>query len=164
MSEEMYHSEYDVKYALLAQQAEALIGGVPHVIANLANLSALLYQTLPGLNWAGFYLMEGGRLVLGPFQGKPACIEIAVGKGVCGTAVARGETIVVKNVHEFPGHIACDDASLSEIVIPVHKRGRIIGVLDIDSPEEARFSDADREGLEKVVRVLEQELERAKTC
>ena len=164
MSEEMYHSEYDVKYALLAQQAEALIGGVPHVIANLANLSALLYQTLPGLNWAGFYLMEGGRLVLGPFQGKPACIEIAVGKGVCGTAVARGETIVVKNVHEFPGHIACDDESLSEIVIPVHKRGRIIGVLDIDSPEEARFSDADREGLEKVVRVLEQELERAKTC
>ena len=164
MSEEMYHSEYDVKYALLAQQAEALIGGVPHVIANLANLSALLYQTLPGLNWAGFYLMERGRLVLGSFQGKPACIEIAVGKGVCGTAVARGETIVVKNVHEFPGHIACDDASLSEIVIPVHKRGRIIGVLDIDSPEEARFSDADREGLEKVVRVLEQELERAKTC
>lgn len=164
MSEEMYHSEYDVKYALLAQQAEALIGGVPHVIANLANLSALLYQTLPGLNWAGFYLMEGGRLVLGPFQGKPACIEIAVGKGVCGTAVARGETIVVKNVHEFPGHIACDDASLSEIVIPVRRKDQIIGVLDIDSPEEARFSDADREGLEKVVRVLEQELERAKTC
>lgn len=147
------------EYELLAQQAAALIGGVPHFIANLANLSALISQTLPDLNWAGFYLMEKGTLVLGPFQGKTACIEIAVGKGVCGTAAERDETMVVKNVHEFPGHIACDGASLSEIVIPVHREGEIIGVLDIDSPVEARFSQTDKEGLEELVRVLEKELQ-----
>lgn len=160
MAGEKRNSEYKVEYDLLERQAEALIGKVPHWIANLANLSALLYQTLPDLNWAGFYLMKEGRLVLGPFQGRTACIEIAVGRGVCGTAVEKDETIVVKNVHEFPGHIACDSASMSEIVIPVHRKGEIIGVLDIDSPVEARFTGEDRAGLEKFVRVLERELER----
>lgn len=154
----MTEKEYNSEYERLAQQTKALIGGVPHFIANLANLSALLYQNLPDLNWAGFYLMEEGKLVLGPFQGKTACIEIAAGRGVCGTAVERDETIVVENVHEFSDHIACDSASLSEIVIPVHAGGRIVGVLDVDSPVEARFTGADKEGLEKIVRVLEEEL------
>ncbi|MBQ4591320.1 MAG: GAF domain-containing protein [Clostridia bacterium] len=145
-------------YKELNEQLRALIGGVPHPIANLANASALLFQTLDGLNWAGFYLMENGILVLGPFQGKTACIEIPVGKGVCGTAVARGETVLVKNVHEFPGHIACDSASNSEIVVPVHKNGEIIGVLDIDSPLIGRFTEEDQAGLEEFVRILEREI------
>ena len=145
-------------YKELHAQLAALIGGVPHPIANLANASALLYQTLEGLNWAGFYLMENGGLVLGPFQGKTACIEIPVGKGVCGTAVARGETILVKNVHEFPGHIACDSASNSEIVVPIRKNGEIIGVLDIDSPHLGRFTEDDQAGLEEFVRILEKEI------
>ena len=145
-------------YPELHTQLAALTGGVPHPIANLANASALLYQTLEGLNWAGFYLMENGGLVLGPFQGKTACIEIPVGKGVCGTAVARGETILVKNVHEFPGHIACDSASNSEIVVPIRKNGEIIGVLDIDSPHIGRFTEEDQAGLEEFVRILEQEI------
>jgi GAF domain-containing protein len=142
-------------YPELHAQLAALTGGVPHPIANLANASALLYQTLEGLNWAGFYLMENGGLVLGPFQGKTACIEIPVGKGVCGTAVARGETILVKNVHEFPGHIACDSASNSEIVVPIHTGGTVYGVLDIDSPKLGRFSEEDKEGLEAFVHILE---------
>ena len=145
-------------YKELNEQLRALICGVPHPIANLANASALLYQTLDGLNWAGFYLMENGGLVLGPFQGKTACIEIPVGKGVCGTAVARGETVLVKNVHEFPGHIACDSASNSEIVVPVRKNDEIIGVLDIDSPLIGRFTEEDRAGLEEFVRILEREI------
>ena len=145
-------------YKELNEQLRALIGGVPHPIANLANASALLFQTLDGLNWAGFYLMENGILVLGPFQGKTACIEIPVGKGVCGKAVARGETVLVKNVHEFPGHIACDSASNSEIVVPVHKNGEIVGVLDIDSPLLSRFTEEDRAGLEEFVRILEKEI------
>ncbi len=145
-------------YKELNEQLRALICGVPHPIANLANASALLYQTLDGLNWAGFYLMENSILVLGPFQGKTACIEIPVGKGVCGTAVARGETVLVKNVHEFPGHIACDSASNSEIVVPVRKNGEIIGVLDIDSPLIGRFTKEDRAGLEEFVRILEREI------
>ncbi|MBQ9995080.1 MAG: GAF domain-containing protein [Clostridia bacterium] len=145
-------------YKELNEQLRALIGGVPHPIANLANASALLFQTLDGLNWAGFYLMENGILVLGPFQGKTACIEIPVGKGVCGTAVARGETVLVKNVHEFPGHIACDSASNSEIVVPVHKNGEIVGVLDIDSPLIGRFTEEDQAGLEEFVRILEREI------
>ena len=136
----------------------ALIGGVPHKIANLANASALLYEHLADVNWAGFYLMENGRLVLGPFQGKPACIEISVGKGVCGTAVARGETVLVKNVHEFPGHIACDSASNSEIVIPFRMGGEIAGVLDIDSPILGRFDERDQAGLEEFVKILEEAL------
>lgn len=145
-------------YPELHAQLAALTDGVPHPIANLANASALLYHTLDNLNWAGFYLMENGQLVLGPFQGKTACIEIPVGRGVCGTAVARGETILVKNVHEFPGHIACDSASNSEIVVPIRKNGEIIGVLDIDSPLLGRFTEDDQAGLEEFVRILEKNL------
>lgn len=145
-------------YNELHSQLTALVRGVPHPIANLANASALLYQTLDGLNWAGFYLMENGMLVLGPFQGKTACIEIPVGKGVCGTAVERQETVLVKNVHEFPGHIACDSASNSEIVVPIWKNGEIVGVLDIDSPLIGRFTEEDRAGLEEFVRILEKEI------
>jgi len=145
-------------YLGLHAQLAALTDGVPHPIANLANASALLFQTLGRLNWAGFYLMENGILVLGPFQGKTACIEIPVGRGVCGTAAERGETILVKNVHEFPGHIACDSASNSEIVVPMYKNGEIVGVLDIDSPEIGRFTEEDRAGLEEFVRILEKNL------
>lgn len=142
-------------YKELNLQLAALTEGVPHRIANLANAAALLYQTLEDLNWAGFYLMEGGQLVLGPFQGKPACIEIAVGRGVCGAAVAEDATQLVADVHRFPGHIACDSASNSEIVVPIHAGGAVAGVLDIDSPSLGRFTAADREGLEAFVRVLE---------
>ena len=142
-------------YKELNLQLAALTEGVPHRIANLANAAALLYQTLEDLNWAGFYLMEGGQLVLGPFQGKPACIEIAVGRGVCGAAVAEDATQLVADVHRFPGHIACDSASNSEIVVPIHAGGAVAGVLDIDSPSLGRFTTADREGLEAFVRVLE---------
>ena len=148
----------NINYSELHAQLAALTDGVPHPIANLANASALLYQTLDNLNWAGFYLMENGQLVLGPFQGKTACIEIPVGRGVCGTVVARGETILVKNVHEFPGHIACDSASNSEIVVPIRKNGEIIGVLDIDSPLLGRFTEDDQAGLEEFVRILEKNL------
>ncbi len=142
-------------YPQLCADLRALCGGVPHRIANLANASALLAQYLEQINWVGFYLMEDGRLVLGPFQGKPACIEIAVGRGVCGTAVARDAVVRVPDVHAFPGHIACDDASRSEIVLPLHKDGRLIGVLDIDSPVAERFTAADEEGLRQAVAVLE---------
>ena len=145
-------------YQEMNRELEALTQGVPHRIANLANAAALLWQHMDGLNWAGFYLLEGERLVLGPFQGKPACIEIPIGKGVCGTAVARNETMVIPNVHDFPGHIACDCASNAEIVIPFRKNGEIIGVLDIDSPLFDRFAEKDRLGLEAFVSVLEKEL------
>ena len=146
------------EYPLLNQQLAALIRGVPHRIANLSNAAALLYNTLPDLNWAGFYLMEDGMLVLGPFQGKPACIEIQVGRGVCGTAVAEDRTQLAYDVHQFPGHIACDGASNSEIVVPIHAGDRIVGVLDIDSPLTGRFTEEDRVGLEEFVHVLETEL------
>ena len=142
-------------YALLNQQLSSLIHGVPHQTANLSNAAALLYHTLPDLNWAGFYLMENGLLVLGPFQGKAACIEIQVGRGVCGTAVAEDRTQLVKNVHEFPGHIACDSASNSEIVVPIHAGGAVYGVLDIDSPQIGRFSEEDKDGLKAFVCILE---------
>lgn len=145
-------------YDLLVTQLEALISGVTHFIANLSNASALLYDALDDLNWAGFYLMEGGQLVLGPFQGKPACIEIQVGRGVCGTAVAEERTQLVYDVHRFPGHIACDSASNSEIVVPIHAGGKIVAVLDIDSPSIGRFTDTDKAGLERYVKVLEKEL------
>ena len=145
-------------YTSLIAQVKALTEGVPHRIANLANASAAIWQAMENINWAGFYLMEAGKLVLGPFQGKPACIEIAVGKGVCGTAVKEEKTILVKDVHQFPGHIACDSASNSEIVVPIFKDGVVYGVLDIDSPYYARFTEEDREGLEKLVRVLEKTL------
>ena len=145
-------------YKVLCKQLSALTQDIPYPISNLANASALLWQELDRLNWAGFYLMENGILVLGPFQGKPACIEIPVGKGVCGTAVAEQKTQLVPDVHQFPGHIACDSASNSEIVIPIYKNGEIFGVLDIDSPYLNRFTEEDRAGLEAFVRVLETNL------
>jgi len=145
-------------YDQLIMQLSALTEGIPHEVANLANASALLWQELPDINWAGFYKMTEGILVLGPFQGKPACIEIPVGRGVCGTAVAEDKTQLVYDVHQFPGHIACDCASNSEIVVPIHVKGEIWGVLDIDSPTIGRFSEEDREGLERFVNVLEQVL------
>lgn len=147
-----------VDYESLAAQAQALIEGVPHRTANLANLSALIYETLPDLNWAGFYFLEDGVLVLGPFQGRPACIEIPVEKGVCGAAVRENRSQLVGDVHAFIGHIACDSASRSELVVPIRKDGVPVGVLDLDSPSLSRFTEADREGLERVVRVIETEL------
>ena len=147
-----------VNYELVVQQLAALVEGVPYEVANLANASALLWQEMPRLNWVGFYKMTGGKLVLGPFQGKPACIEIPVGRGVCGTAVAEDKVQLVYDVHQFPGHIACDSASNSEIVLPIHVNERIWGVLDIDSPCVGRFTEADRAGLEKIVEVLERVL------
>lgn len=142
-------------YSLLATYLRGLIDGVPHQIANLANASALLGDALSDINWAGFYLMKEDRLVLGPFQGKPACIEIKIGKGVCGTAVAKDQVMLVKDVHQFPGHIACDSASRSEIVIPLHKGNEIVGVLDIDSPLLARFDEEDATGLTRFAQILE---------
>lgn len=142
---------------------QALVDGVPHKIANLANASALLWQEMENINWAGFYIMEDGKLVLGPFQGKPACIEIPVGRGVCGTAVAEDAVLLVPDVHAFPGHIACDGASRSEIVLPIHVDGRIFGVLDIDSPVKDRFTQEDRDGLAQVVTILEKALQESET-
>lgn len=147
-------------YDRLTEELRALTDGVEHKIANLANASALIHERLEDLNWAGFYLMEGGRLVLGPFQGRPACIEIAVGKGVCGTAVKEGKTQLVPDVHLFPGHIACDSASNSEIVVPLRVGGEIVGVLDLDSPWPGRFTEEDRDGLEKAAKVIEDFLAR----
>ena len=145
-------------YLQLNRRLAALIEGVPHLIANLANASALLWESLEDLNWAGFYLLEGNTLVLGPFQGKTACIEIPVGKGVCGTAVAEDATQLVPDVHLFPGHIACDSASNSEIVVPLHRDGTVIGVLDVDSPSFNRFTEADRIGLEAFAAILEKNI------
>ena len=145
-------------YKALCITLLSLVSGVPHKVANLANAAALIYSSLDKINWAGFYLLEGNTLVLGPFGGKPACIEIPVGRGVCGSAVARKETIVVPDVHKFEGHIACDSASMSEIVIPLMKNGEILGVLDIDSPIKSRFDELDREGLERIARIIEEEI------
>ena len=150
--------ENSVNYGSVCNQLEALTQGVPHKIANLANASALLWQELPEINWAGFYILEENTLVLGPFQGKPACIEIPVGRGVCGTAVQEDATQLVEDVHLFPGHIACDSASRSEIVVPIRDGGRIWGVLDIDSPHLSRFTREDQAGLEMFVKVLEKAL------
>ena len=147
-----------MNYKELIMQVDALTAGVPYLVANLANASAAIWQEMERINWAGFYLMEGGSLVLGPFQGKPACIEIPVGRGVCGTAVAERKTQLVEDVHQFPGHIACDSASNSEIVVPMYKNGEIFGVLDIDSPYYARFTAEDQAGMEELVRVLERNL------
>ena len=143
-------------YNLLCEQLRALSEDNPHRIAKLANASALIYQGLDRLNWAGFYFLEGGKLVLGPFQGRPACIEIPMGRGVCGTAAKLDQTQLVEHVHAFPGHIACDSASRSEIVVPLHEYGIVTGVLDIDSPVENRFDEADRAGVEAFARILEQ--------
>ena len=143
-------------YRLLCEQLRALSEDNPHRIAKLANASALIFQGVDRLNWAGFYFLENGKLVLGPFQGRPACIEIPLGRGVCGTAAKSDATQLVSDVHAFPGHIACDSASRSEIVVPLHENGVVIGVLDIDSPEQNRFTEADRAGFEEFARVLEQ--------
>ena len=147
-----------VNYPMLVRQLLALTEDVPYETANLANVSALLWQALPDINWAGFYKMEDGCLILGPFQGKPACIRIPLGRGVCGTAAAEDRVQLVPNVHDFPGHIACDSASNSEIAVPLHKDGNIWGVLDIDSPTVGRFTAEDRAGLELVAAALEERL------
>ena len=147
-----------VDYDLLTAQLQAFAETEPYFVPLLSNASALLNETLETINWAGFYLMRDGRLVLGPFQGKTACIHIEVGKGVCGTAVAKDRTQRVPDVHLFPGHIACDSASASEIVVPIRAGGQVIGVLDIDSPVKDRFSEEDEKGLEAFVRVLEKYL------
>lgn len=142
-------------YENINQQLSSLIDGVPHKIANLANAAALLYHTLEDLNWAGFYLLEQDLLVLGPFQGKPACIEIPLGRGVCGTAALEDRSLLVPDVHQFPGHIACDSASNSELVIPIHANGQVAAVLDLDSPKPGRFTQEDQTGLEAFVKILE---------
>ena len=145
-------------YTKLCKQLKALTDGVPHTTANLANASALLWQTLPQINWAGFYLLDGDKLVLGPFQGKPACIEIPIGRGVCGKAASTGKTVVVANVHEFDGHIACDSASKSEIVVPLFVNGALFGVLDVDSFIFDRFDENDKLGLEQFAATLQSNL------
>ena len=141
-------------YDQLATQLSSLLAGERDLIANAANFSSLIFQSLPDLNWAGFYFAKDGELVLGPFQGKPACVRIKLGQGVCGAGAAKCETVIVPNVHEFPGHIACDSASKSEIVVPLLKDSRLIGVLDLDSPQTARFDQDDAAGLETLVRIL----------
>jgi L-methionine (R)-S-oxide reductase len=140
-------------YAGVAADLRALLHGEHDAIANAANLASLVYHALPDLNWAGFYLMKEGELVLGPFQGKPACVRIAVGKGVCGAAAARRESVLVPDVDAFPGHIACDSASRSELVVPLVKDGTLLGVLDLDSPSLSRFDEADREGIEALAAI-----------
>lgn len=145
-------------YDALEKSLEALIRDIPFETANLANASALLWQSLPDINWAGFYQLRGDKLVLGPFQGKPACIVIPMGRGVCGTAAAEEKTVRVEDVHTFPGHIACDCASNSEIVIPLYRDGALWGVLDIDSPRFSRFSPEDQQGLERFAAVLSRAL------
>lgn len=145
-------------YAVLMQQASALLEEEPSFVAAMSNLSALIAENLPDLNWAGFYLAAGEMLTVGPFQGKPACIHIPFGRGVCGTAAVRDETVLVPDVHLFPGHIACDSASRSEIVIPLHRDGKVAGVMDIDSPLLNRFTDADRKGLEQLAALMDEKL------
>lgn len=150
-----YPAEKPFMYRLLKTQLTGLLDGVPHITANLANASALINSALPNINWVGFYLLEEDTLILGPFQGNPACVEIRAGNGVCGTAVSKDEIILAENVHEFPGHIACDSASSSEIVIPIHAHGKIVGVLDIDSPNFSRFDEEDKNGLADLVKIIE---------
>jgi len=138
-------------YKSLNAQAQQMMSGETDLIANMANLASLIFTTMPSVNWAGFYLVKDGELVLSPFMGKPACVRIKIGKGVCGKAAATKETQVVPNVHEFTGHIACDSASNSEIVVPIIVKGKVIGVLDIDSPQLGRFNAIDKVGLEALV-------------
>lgn len=149
-----YSGSKTEQYSMLGKQLDALLTGETNRIANLSNAAALLSQFLERINWAGFYLMEEGELVLGPFQGLPACVRIQVGRGVCGSAVSEKKTMLVDDVHQFPGHIACDAASRSEIVIPLIKDGEVIGVLDIDSPELSRFTEEDQNGLEAFTEIL----------
>ena len=146
-------------YDLLVEQLKGLAEAEAWYVPLMANASALLWDSLEDINWAGFYLTRGNGLVLGPFQGKVACVRIPAGKGVCGTAMAADETQLVPDVHAFPGHIACDSASNSEIVIPIHKGGKVVAVLDIDSPTKRRFTAADQEGLERFVRALEEAIQ-----
>jgi L-methionine (R)-S-oxide reductase len=143
----------------LARDLSALLSGERDLIANAANTAALIWDALPGLNWAGFYLYKSGELVLGPFQGKPACVRIAIGNGVCGTAAARRTTVIVEDVHAFPGHIACDSASNSEIVVPLLKGNELLGVLDLDSPLHARFGAAEARGLEALAKIFVESLQ-----
>lgn len=151
---ENYRGNKEDNYELVKKQLKALVEDEKNQIANMSNASALLNQFLDRINWVGFYLMDGNELVLGPFQGLPACVRIPIGKGVCGTSAQRKETVLVEDVHQFPGHIACDAASQSEIVIPLIKNGELIGVLDIDSPEKSRFDEFDKQKLEEFVDVL----------
>jgi L-methionine (R)-S-oxide reductase len=141
-------------YERLAGELTGLLAGERDLVANAANMASLIFHALPDVNWAGFYFMNRGELVVGPFQGKPACVRIALGKGVCGTAAARRETVLVPDVHAFPGHIACDTASRSEIVVPLVRDGALLGVLDIDSPRLARFDEADQRGLERLAQIF----------
>lgn len=155
MYTEMTTSEnLSTNYKMLSKQLDALLTGEPNAIANLSNASALLNQFYNQINWVGFYLMDDGELVLGPFQGSPACVRIPLGRGVCGTAASKRETVIVADVHAFPGHIACDAASNSEIVVPIIKDGILLGVLDIDSPLKGRFSEQDSKGLENFIEIL----------
>ena len=144
-----------MEQSVLAAQAEELLKEEPWYVAAFSNISSLMMETMPDLNWAGFYIVRNGVLVVGPFQGKPACIHIAPGKGVCGTAAEKDETILVPDVHQFPGHIACDGASQSEIVVPIHRDGKVAAVLDLDSPVKGRFREEDRQELEGLVKVIE---------
>ena len=144
-------------YDALAAQLSSLLAGEHDPIANAANFSSLIFHSLPDLNWAGFYFERDGELVLGPFQGQPACVRIKIGQGVCGAGAAKCETVIVPNVHEFPGHITCDSASNSEIVVPLMKGERLIGVLDLDSPLLSRFDEVDAAGLERLIRILQAE-------
>lgn len=146
-------------YEVLRKQVSGLLTEEPYYVAAMSNISSVLKDALPDINWAGFYILRGGRLVVGPFQGKPACIHIGIGSGVCGCCVRQDRTIAVADVHTFPGHIACDSASNSEIVIPIHCGGRVAAVLDIDSPLLDRFSEEDRTGLERIVSLMEKMLE-----
>jgi GAF domain-containing protein len=146
------------QYIQLADQARGLLHGEPDRIANAANLSALVFNTLPNLNWVGFYFYDGHELIVGPFQGQPACVRIALGKGVCGTAATARETQVVRDVHAFPGHIACDAASRAEIVVPLYDGDTLIGVWDVDSPQLARFDEDDRVGMERLASIFVESL------
>lgn len=147
------------QYDQLSAQLSSLLAGERDLIANAANFSSLIFHSLPDLNWAGFYFAKDGELVLGPFQGQPACVRIKIGQGVCGAGAAKCETVIVPNVHEFPGHIACDSASNSEIVVPVMKGSRLIGMLDLDSPTIGRFSTADAAGLERLVKLFAESID-----
>jgi len=147
-------SNPDAAYSELARDLRALLTGEQDLVANAANTAALIWDALPDLNWSGFYLYKSGELVLGPFQGKPACVRIALGKGVCGTAAERRETMLVEDVHAFPGHIACDAASNSELVVPLLRGAELLGVLDLDSPKHARFKEVDARGLERLARIF----------
>ena len=159
MEQYSFSENVEENYKLMVQTVKAYLHGEPNVIANLANASSIINEYVKDINWAGFYLMVEGELVLGPFQGKPACIRIPVGRGVCGTTVEKKETIIVEDVHAFPGHIACDSASNSEIVIPIMKDGEVFGVLDVDSPIFNRFSSIEKQYLEAVVAIIEASLQ-----